>query len=124
PVRAVDEVSFQVMRGEALAVVGESGCGKSTLGRLLLRLIEPSGGRVMFEGRDVASLGAGELRSLRQRMQMVFQDPFGSLSPRRSIADIVAEPMDSFGLSGSRQERRDKVAELLRLVGLPASYMD
>jgi peptide/nickel transport system ATP-binding protein/oligopeptide transport system ATP-binding protein len=124
PVRAVDEVSFQVMAGEALAVVGESGCGKSTLGRLLLRLIEPDGGRVIFEGRDVSALQPAEVRRLRQRMQMVFQDPFGSLSPRRTIADIVAEPMDSFGLSGSRGARRDKVAELLGLVGLPSSYMD
>jgi peptide/nickel transport system ATP-binding protein/oligopeptide transport system ATP-binding protein len=124
PVRAVDDVSFQVMAGEALAVVGESGCGKSTLGRLLLRLIEPSAGRVVFEGRDMSAMSATEIRQMRRRMQMVFQDPFGSLSPRRSIADIVAEPMDSFGLSGSRRERRDRVAELLRLVGLPPSYMD
>jgi oligopeptide/dipeptide ABC transporter ATP-binding protein len=124
PVRAVDTVSFQIHRGETLAVVGESGCGKSTLGRLLLHLIEMSEGSVIFDGQDMGTLSREGLRRMRQRMQMVFQDPFGSLSPRRTVADIIAEPMDSFGLSGSRKERREKVARLLELVGLPPSYMD
>ncbi|MGV8988530.1 MAG: ABC transporter ATP-binding protein [Cypionkella sp.] len=124
PVHAVDGVSFQVMQGEAVAVVGESGCGKSTLGRLLLHLIEPTAGKVIFEGRDMSTMSSSEIRQMRQRMQMVFQDPFGSLSPRRSIADIIAEPMDSFGLTKSRAERREKVAELLHSVGLPSAYMD
>ncbi|MDP2081306.1 MAG: dipeptide ABC transporter ATP-binding protein [Pseudotabrizicola sp.] len=124
PVRAVDGVSFQVHRGETLAVVGESGCGKSTLGRLLLHLIEMSEGSVIFDGQDMSALSKEDLRRMRQHMQMVFQDPFGSLSPRRTVADIIAEPMDSFGLSGSRKERREKVARLLEMVGLPASYMD
>ncbi|PZX16971.1 peptide/nickel transport system ATP-binding protein/oligopeptide transport system ATP-binding protein [Palleronia aestuarii] len=124
PVRAVDGVSFQVMRGEVLAVVGESGCGKSTLGRLLLHLIEPSEGRVVIDGQDMSTMGAAARRQMRRQVQMVFQDPFGSLSPRRSIADIVAEPLDAFGLSGSRRARRETVADLLRMVGLPAAYMD
>ena len=124
PVRAVDAVSFQVMRGEALAVVGESGCGKSTLGRLLLRLIEPSEGKVIFDGQDMSALSPAGIRQMRRQMQMVFQDPFGSLSPRRTVPDIIAEPMDSFGLTASRSERRERVAELLHLVGLPAAYMD
>ncbi|SDI48209.1 ABC transporter ATP-binding protein [Salipiger marinus] len=124
PVRAVDGVSFEVMKGEALAVVGESGCGKSTLGRLLLHLIQPDSGKIDFEGEDLNAMGSEQIRRMRQRMQMVFQDPFGSLSPRRTIADIIAEPMDAFGLSGTRKERREKVAELLRQVGLPPAYMD
>ena len=124
PVRAVDGVSFDIERGETLAVVGESGCGKSTLGRLLLHLIQPDGGRVVFDGEDMSAMGPSAIRQVRRRMQMVFQDPFGSLSPRRTVADIVAEPMDSFGLSGSRAERRERVADLLRMVGLPPSYMD
>ncbi|PDQ19657.1 peptide ABC transporter ATP-binding protein [Mesorhizobium sanjuanii] len=124
PVRAVDQVSFQILRGEALAIVGESGCGKSTLGRLLLQLIEPSEGKVIFEGKDLNKTTKSEMRQLRRKMQMVFQDPFGSLSPRRKVVDIIAEPMDSFGLTKSRKERREKVAELLTLVGLPSSYMD
>ena len=123
-VRAVDGVSFDIARGETLALVGESGCGKSTLGRLLLRLIEPSEGRVMFDGRDVLGLSGGELRAMRQRMQIIFQDPFGSLSPRRTIAQIVGEPLEVFGLMRSRRARRDRVAELLEKVGLSPSHMD
>jgi peptide/nickel transport system ATP-binding protein/oligopeptide transport system ATP-binding protein len=123
-VRAVDGVTFEVRRGETLAVVGESGCGKSTLGRLLLRLIEPSEGRVTFEGRDIGALGAREMREVRRQAQMVFQDPYGSLSPRRTIAQIVAEPLEVFGLAGDRRAMRDRVAELLTQVGLPPSAMD
>ena len=107
-----------------LAVVGESGCGKSTLGRLLLRLIEPSEGRIVFDGKDIASLRPNELRQMRRHMQMVFQDPFGSLSPRRTVAEIIAEPMEVFRLVRSRAERRERVAELLHQVGLPAAFMD
>ncbi|MEJ1159408.1 ABC transporter ATP-binding protein [Prosthecomicrobium sp. N25] len=124
PVRAVDGVSFDIAPGETLALVGESGCGKSTLGRLILRLIEPSAGAVRFEGRDITGLGAGSLRQLRQRLQMIFQDPYGSLSPRRSVADIVAEPLDAFGLVRGRRARRERVAELLVQVGLSPSTMD
>ncbi len=107
-----------------LALVGESGCGKSTLGRLLLRLIEPSAGQVFVDGTDLTGLSRGQMRAMRRQVQMIFQDPYGSLSPRRSVADIVAEPLEVFGLVRSRKERRDKVAELLRQVGLPPSTMD
>ncbi len=124
PVRAVDGVSFHIMQGEVLAVVGESGCGKSTLGRLLLRLIEPTSGTVTFEGQNMSVMAPEQVRQMRQRMQMVFQDPFGSLSPRRTIANIIAEPMDTFGLSGTGKARREKVAALLQMVGLPSIYMD
>lgn len=124
PVRAVDGVGFQIERGVTLAVVGESGCGKSTLGRLLLRLIEPSEGHVLFEGRDITRLASNELREMRRQMQMVFQDPFGSLSPRRTVAEIIAEPMEVFGMVKGRAQRRERVAELLHQVGLPAAFMD
>jgi peptide/nickel transport system ATP-binding protein/oligopeptide transport system ATP-binding protein len=123
-VRAVDEVSLEIRRGETLALVGESGCGKSTLGRLLLRLIEPSAGRIFVDGTDLTGLSRGQMRAMRRQVQMIFQDPYGSLSPRRSVADIVAEPLEVFGLVRSRKERRDKVAELLRQVGLPPATMD
>jgi peptide/nickel transport system ATP-binding protein/oligopeptide transport system ATP-binding protein len=123
-VRAVDGVSFTVRHGETLALVGESGCGKSTLGRLLLRLIEPTDGQVLVEGRDLMELSRSELRAARANMQMIFQDPFGSLSPRRSIAQIIAEPLEVFGLVRSAKERRERVAELLTQVGLSPTFMD
>jgi oligopeptide/dipeptide ABC transporter ATP-binding protein len=123
-VRAVDEVSFEIMRGETLALVGESGCGKSTLGRLLLRLIEPTGGRVEYDGQDITTLSRHDMHGVRRKAQMVFQDPYGSLSPRRSIAQIISEPLDAFGLVKSGRERRDRVAELLTQVGLPPQFMD
>jgi len=124
PVRAVDGISFEIQPAETLAVVGESGCGKSTLGRLLLRLIDPTDGSVFFEGDDITALSQRDLRQIRRKAQIVFQDPYGSLSPRRSIADIVAEPLEVFGLVRSRRERREKVAGLLDQVGLPPSFMD
>jgi peptide/nickel transport system ATP-binding protein/oligopeptide transport system ATP-binding protein len=123
-VRAVDDISFEIMRGETLALVGESGCGKSTLGRLLLRLIEPSNGKVHYDGQDITALTREKMRDVRRKAQMVFQDPYGSLSPRRSVAQIIAEPLDAFGLVKSGKERRDKVAELLVQVGLPPAFMD
>ena len=124
PVRAVDGVSFEVGPGETLALVGELGCGKSTLGRLLLRLIEPSAGKVYFEDQDLTGMDGRQMRRMRAKMQMIFQDPYGSLSPRRTIADIVAEPMDVFGLVKSGRQRRERVAELLTQVGLSPSVMD
>jgi peptide/nickel transport system ATP-binding protein/oligopeptide transport system ATP-binding protein len=123
-VRAVDGASFSVKPGETLALVGESGCGKSTLGRLLLRLIQPTDGEVLFEGRDITSLSAAEMRMMRAKMQMVFQDPYGSLSPRRSIAQIISEPLEVFGMAKSSRQRRDRVAELLTQVGLSPAFMD
>ena len=115
--RAVDAVSFAVQPGETLCVVGESGCGKSTLGRLVLHLLEPSAGRILIEGHDVTELGAEAMRPFRRRVQMVFQDPYASLNPRLSAAEIVTEPLENFQkLSGS--ERRDRAGELLARVGL------
>ncbi len=117
-VRAVDGVSLDLTPGETLALVGESGCGKSTLGRLMLRLIEPTAGRVLYDGIDLGLLGATALRKARRHMQMVFQDPFGSLSPRLTVEQIIAEPLRAHGLAGSRAALREKVAALLQSVGL------
>ncbi len=118
-IRAVDGVSFSIARGETLGLVGESGCGKSTIGRAILRLYEPTAGRIVFDGRDITHLKEGELRPLRRRMQMVFQDPFASLNPRHSIGRIVGEPLRVHGIS-SRSEANARVRELLLLVGLPS----
>ncbi|HEV2036246.1 MAG TPA: ABC transporter ATP-binding protein [Candidatus Dormibacteraeota bacterium] len=117
--RAVDGVSFEVPRGQTLGIVGESGCGKSTTGRALLRLVEPTSGHIFFEGRELASLGAEELRGLRPRMQMVFQDPYSSLNPRLSVGDAVGEPL-VVHRAPERASLRGRVAELLDMVGLPA----
>jgi peptide/nickel transport system ATP-binding protein len=116
-VHAVEDVSFEVRAGETLALVGESGCGKSTTGRSILRLAPPTSGQVMFEGRDVASLPKAELRRMRRRMQMIFQDPYASLNPRRTVGAAIAEPIVVHGLA-DRTRARDMVAELLRQVGL------
>ena len=119
-VRAVDGVDLDIYRGETLGLVGESGCGKSTLGNALLRLVEPTGGTVHLDGTEVTGLGKRELRALRRRAVMVFQDPYASLDPRRSIGDTVAEPLRVHGLHRGGKARQARVAELLELVGLPA----
>jgi peptide/nickel transport system ATP-binding protein len=117
-IRAVDDVSLTIRRGETLGLVGESGCGKSTVGRTILRLYEPTEGRIVFDGRDISKLDEKELRPLRRRMQMVFQDPYASLNPRHSVGRIVGEPLRSHGLA-NRRESAGRVRELLRTVGLP-----
>ncbi len=116
-VRAVDGVSFQIFRGETLALVGESGCGKSTTARLVLRLIEPTAGSVRFEDADITALRGDAMRRLRRRMQIVFQDPFASLNPRMTVAEILEEPLIVHGI-GDRVARRARVEQLLGLVGL------
>jgi peptide/nickel transport system ATP-binding protein len=122
-VRAVDGVSRAIHPGETLGLAGETGSGKSTLGRLTVRLVEPSGGDVLFEGRSLFGLRTRELRALRRRMQIIFQDPYGSLDPRMRIGSIVAEGLAIHRI-GSRAERHDRVRELLRLVGLPPESAD
>jgi oligopeptide transport system ATP-binding protein len=118
-VHAVDGVSLAIPRGQTLGVVGESGCGKSTLGRLLLRLIESSAGEIRFAGQDITQIGAGEMRRLRREMQIVFQDPYGSLNPRCTAGEIVARPLVIHGMA-SRAQAEQRAAELLELVGLEA----
>ncbi len=119
-VKAVDGVSLTVDRGETVGLVGESGCGKSTTGLALLRLVEPTGGRVVFDGTDVTALSSGDLRALRRRMAMIFQDPMASLNPRRTVGASIAEPLEIHGLHAGRH--RERVGELMELVGLSADH--
>ena len=117
-IRAVDDVSLTIERGETVGLVGESGCGKSTVGRTILRLYEPTEGKIVFDGQDITHMGEAELRPLRRRMQMVFQDPYASLNPRHSVGRIVGEPLRVHGLS-KRKAAGKRVRELLEIVGLP-----
>ncbi len=118
-IRALDGVSFTLAEGEVLGIVGESGCGKSTLGRTILRLVEPTSGSIRFQGEDITRLGRRAMIQRRRQMQVVFQDPFGSLNPRHRVGEIVVEPLEVHGI-GDRRSRAARVAELLALVGLPA----
>jgi ABC-type oligopeptide transport system ATPase subunit len=122
--KAVDGVSFEVGRGETLGLVGESGCGKTTVGRTLLRLIPATGGRVVFEGKDVFRASGSELQRLRRDMQIVFQDPAGSLNPRMRIAAIVGEPLVIHGMVKDKAELRDRVENLLVRCGMPKAAAD
>jgi len=121
-VKAVDDVSFTIAPGETLGLVGESGCGKTTLGRAIVRLIEPTAGSVVFAGKDLAHLNGAELRAQRRQLQMIFQDPYGSLNPRMTVEDIIGEALDIHGLAESSAARAGRVAELLKEVGLDAAY--
>ena len=120
-VKAVDGVSFDVYRGQTLGFVGESGCGKTTTGRAVMRLIEPTAGQIIFDGHDITEMSQSELRAFRKRFQIIFQDPYGSLNPRKTIETTIMEPMDVHGIGSSYDERRTMVLELLDKVGLPGS---
>ena len=120
-VRAVDGVSFDIASGETLGLVGESGCGKSTLGRVIMQLQPATSGSVQFEGRELTKMRGNELRKVRQRMQIIFQDPYASLNPRMTIGDIVAEPLQNFGL-GNKREREKRVQEVMRVCGLNPNF--
>ena len=119
PLKAVDGVSFQIKAGETLGLVGESGCGKTTVGRSILRLYEPTGGTVRFRGEEIT---AKNMAAYRKNMQMVFQDPYSSLNPRMTVEDIIGEPLDVHKLYANKKERREKILELMELVGLNAEH--
>ena len=121
--RAVEDVSIRVRRAETLGLVGESGCGKSTLGRLVLRLMDPTFGRVLFDGKDLVPLSQGELRPLRRRMQIIFQDPYSSLNPRMTVREVVGEAIRVFSLAKGKSEEEGMIADLLKKVGLRPEHM-
>ncbi|MBA2339884.1 MAG: dipeptide ABC transporter ATP-binding protein [Pyrinomonadaceae bacterium] len=122
-VRAVDGVTFEILQGDTLGLVGESGCGKSTVGRVLLRLIEPTRGEIYFGDRNITTLRGKALRELRGEMQIIFQDPYASLNPRIRVREIIAEPLVIHNI-GNKQEQRERVADLMRKVGLDPDYMN
>src|SRR5688572_23431913 len=123
-VKAVDGVTFQVIEGETLGLVGESGCGKSTTGLAVLRMLVPTEGRIVFEGEDIAFHDEARMRGIRKRMQMVYQDPYGSLNPRMRVRDIVGEPLEVHGLGGDRKALRERVSALIAMVGLLPDMAD
>ncbi len=115
---AVDDVSFTIDRGRNLGVVGESGCGKSTTGRAILRIVEPTEGEILFDGEDIRSLGKDQMRRMRTRMQIIFQDPFSSLNPRKTVSETIAEPLKLNGIITDKGKRMERVAEIMEIVGL------
>jgi oligopeptide transport system ATP-binding protein len=123
-IRAVDGVSFELRRGETLGLVGESGCGKTTTGRCILQLERPTSGEVIFEGRDLTKLGEDELRAVRRKMQVIFQDPYSSLNPRMTVGQIIAEPLAVHGIVTERKSRAQRVREILSHVGLLPQHAD
>ena len=123
-VKAVDDVSFAIEPGETLGLVGESGCGKTTLGRAIVKLVEPTSGNVLFEGKDIAHMSGSELRSIRRGLQMIFQDPVGSLNPRMTVEEIIGEALDIHKLAADSISRRKRIRELLQSVGLNATHAE
>jgi peptide/nickel transport system ATP-binding protein len=121
-VKAVDDVSFHIEPGETLGLVGESGCGKTTLGRAMVRLVPPTAGKILFEGEDLALMSAAELRARRRKLQIIFQDPYGSLNPRMTVEDIVGEALDIHQLVENKSARHKRIVELLTAVGLDPAY--
>ena len=122
-VKAVQNVSFDIKKGETLGLVGESGCGKSTLGRSLIRLIEPTSGKIFFKDKDITNISGTELRELRKKMQIIFQDPYASLNPRMTIGAILEEPLIIHNLFDTPKDRRDRITELINLVGLRPEHL-
>jgi oligopeptide transport system ATP-binding protein len=123
-VKAVDGVSFALKRGETLGLVGESGCGKSTTGLGILRMLTPTAGRIVFEGTDITALDENRMRPIRRRMQMVYQDPYGSLNPRMRVRDIIGEPLEVHGMAGDRAAFRERITALTTMVGLLPAMAD
>ncbi len=123
-VHAVDDVNFRINAGETLGVVGESGCGKSTLGRTMIRLYEPTSGKVLLHGQDITALSKKEFRSVQNRMQMIFQDPYSSINPHFTIGETILDPLRVSGDSGDKTSRLEKVAETMELCGLPDRYFN
>ncbi len=123
-IKAVDDISFSIRRGETLGLVGESGCGKTTTGRCILHLEMPTSGEILFEGRELSKVTKSELRAMRRRIQVIFQDPYSSLNPRMTIGQIIGEPLAVHGIVNSKQEGKEQVVELLSVVGLSPSIRD
>ena len=121
-VKAVDDVSLKIYEGETLGIVGESGCGKSTLGRTILRLIKPTEGKILFHENDISSIEGNEMRELRKKLQVIFQDPYASLNPRMTVLELIRSPLDAFGI-GTMSERLKKVKEVIKTVGIQESQL-
>lgn len=121
---AVDDITFSIEPGKTMGVVGESGCGKSTTGRTILRLLEPTAGKVKFEGQDILSLNKNEMRKMRQKMQIIFQDPYSSIDPRMTISDIIEEPLKLHKLCSSRREREERVDQMMETVGIASRLVN